>query len=491
MLRALDVKRRPSHFERFDLAIDHLRGSLYTVRLDDSPDGRRKAVEVDFDGLEEGWEGPRLRPGKPLRGPTRHLRRSSPECTGLRQLGERLFRTLFRGPVAAAYRASLWAVRGRGHGLRVRLAFDQAPSLAALPWEALWDPTDGAYFCDRGDLVVVRWLRVAESPRASPRSRPPLRLLALLPDPRDEEPLDGAAEWTAIRRSLARSGTGREVAGELIDPPTLEGLRRRLDRGSCDVLHVVAHGLPGGPGEGGLLSLENDVGGVDEVGGAELVRAFEVGAPPRLVVLNICHGAECSGDDPFDGMAQTLLRRGVEAVVAMGSAISDAAAICFATAFYDALAEGQTVEAAMVAARRRLGLSPQRHELATPVLYMQGENVRLFARGGEAGLAGEGEGAREPHRPVRAAPPPARCWCPLLAILLLLVRFSSGSRPRSRRGPERQRRPPSERRQDRYGLGRAVEGEALARRAPSRCHHARALPSRAPRFAGRFRGRWG
>lgn len=379
----MNDRKQPIRFEAFDLAIDHHQGTIYSVRLDDSPDGRRHGLRVDFASILEPHDSETPEAGPSARGPSRHLRHAVVGTDDLRQLGEEMFRTVFGNAVGAAYRASVRAVRAREHGLRIRLAFDKAPRLTDLPWEALWDPTDGAYLSDRPYLVVVRWLRVAETPRRIQQAKPPLRLLALLPEPRGETPLAGTQEWSDICESLQSCMDAGQVTERRVEPATLESFRRALDDGACHVLHVVAHGLPGGPGEGGVLSLEDDEGGIDEVSGTVLMRALAAHEPPRLVVLNICHGAYSLGDDPFDGMAQTLLRRGVAAVVAMRSAISDAAAVCFATAFYAELALGHTVEAAMVAARRKLGLSPQRRELATPVLYMQGENVRLLDTGDE------------------------------------------------------------------------------------------------------------
>ena len=107
------------------------------------------------------------------------------------------------------------------------------------------------------------------------------------------------------------------------------------------------------------MKLENPSGGLNPVTGVDLARALERRTPPRLVVLNACHGAHAAIDDAFDGMAQHLLSRGVPAVVAMRTTISDAAAASF-VALYSALARGQTIEAAMVEARRKLSLGEHR-----------------------------------------------------------------------------------------------------------------------------------
>lgn len=65
-------------------------------------------------------------------------------------------------------------------------------------------------------------------------------------------------------------------------------------------------------------------------------------------------------------------------MVAMRTSISDTAAVSFAAELYRELARGRPVEAAMAVARRGLSLGKNRSEWATPVLYLRGENVRIF-----------------------------------------------------------------------------------------------------------------
>jgi hypothetical protein len=71
----------------------------------------------------------------------------------------------------------------------------------------------------------------------------------------------------------------------------------------------------------------------------------------RLVVLNACEGARSARDDPFGGMAQALVRRGIPAVVTMQFEISDAAALVFSQPFYQAIADGLQVDVATLEVR--------------------------------------------------------------------------------------------------------------------------------------------
>lgn len=366
----------PDAFESFDLSIERI-GEAYRAQVTDSPMGQTPSVAIDASRLDA--TPPSQTTSDAL---TRDVHRRPIDRDDLRHIGERLFRALFVDVVAETFRGSVERVRNHGIGLRIRLQLDDAPELATLPWEALWDPTDRAFLNDQPDLPVARALRVkGKAAGLGSDDEPPLRLLALLPEPRGESKLSGTHEWQQIQDQLKPLMSQGLVVVERLEPATLDALGKRIDKAACDVLHVVAHGGPGEPGAGGLLKLEDPEEGLDIVTGGDLARALERRKPPRLVVLNACHVARAAIDDAFDGMAQHLVSRGVPAVVAMRTSISDAAAVSFAVALYRALASGKTIEAAMVEARRRISLGEHRTEWATPVLYLRGDNVRIFDTG--------------------------------------------------------------------------------------------------------------
>jgi pyruvate/2-oxoglutarate dehydrogenase complex dihydrolipoamide acyltransferase (E2) component len=79
----------------------------------------------------------------------------------------------------------------------------------------------------------------------------------------------------------------------------------------------------------------------------------------------------------FSGTAATLVRRGIPAVVAMQYQITDEAAIEFSRAFYEALADGWPVDAAVTDARVAVSMDSML-EWGTPVLYMRSPDGRLF-----------------------------------------------------------------------------------------------------------------
>jgi hypothetical protein len=104
-------------------------------------------------------------------------------------------------------------------------------------------------------------------------------------------------------------------------------------------------------------------------------------------------GARNSRQDPFAGVATSLIRQGIPAVVAMQFEITDEAAITFASEFYAAVADGYPVDAAVSEARKAIYAHPNDVEWGTPVLYSRAPDGVLFNL------------QRDPQRPASADVP--------------------------------------------------------------------------------------
>jgi tetratricopeptide (TPR) repeat protein len=94
--------------------------------------------------------------------------------------------------------------------------------------------------------------------------------------------------------------------------------------------------------------------------------------------LNACEGARTSAEDPYTGVAQTLVRQGIPAVLAMQFEIFENAAITLAQEFYSAIVDGYPVDAALSEARKAIFASNNDVEWGTPVLFMRIPNGVLF-----------------------------------------------------------------------------------------------------------------
>ena len=133
----------------------------------------------------------------------------------------------------------------------------------------------------------------------------------------------------------------------------------------------------------GALLFERDDGTGQPFEGRRLAQLLHDFETLRLVVLNACHTAEAvgtNGPNPFAGAASSLVMGGVPAVVAMSGPVSDRVAVAFSRTFYQRLAAGDPIEAAVTEGR----LAIQRAEpgdgaWAIPTLFLRSSDGMLFA----------------------------------------------------------------------------------------------------------------
>jgi CHAT domain len=300
------------------------------------------------------------------------------EERAVREAGRALFTALLgTGEVAGLYRASAALADVRDEGLRIVLRLD-APELARLPWEAMYDPGAGGFVCRRHQLVRHVPVAAAHQPLAI---RPPLRVLGVVSSPRDQEALDAGRERAQLTRAL--SGLTGQGLAELVWAPsaTWDGLQQTLMAGPWHVLHFIGHGDVDVEQDEGVLALTREDGQADVIEAGRFADLLRQARPmPRLVMLNSCSGAAVGQGDLFSGTAAALARSGVAAVTAMQHAITDSAAVAFARGFYPALARGRSLDESVSAGRLAiLGTSNRTLEWITPVLYLRGNDTRLFA----------------------------------------------------------------------------------------------------------------
>jgi CHAT domain len=296
----------------------------------------------------------------------------------LREVGQMLFTGLLgTGEVAGCYRAAAAVAAERGQGLRVVLRIG-SPALATLPWEAMYDDATGAYVCRQDQLV--RHVRVASVPMPL-QVRPPLRILGVVSAPRGLPSLDVEKEQDQLARALARLVDQGVAYVHWAPKATWADLHDLLFEGEWHAVHFIGHGNYDSEQDEGYLALVGSDGRADLVAGQRLVDLLRQARPmPRLVVLNSCSSAAAGVTDLFSGTAATLVRGGVSAVAAMQYEISDPAAVAFARGFYTAIAHGRGVDDAVSSGRVSiLGISNRTLEWVTPVLYLRGDDSRLFA----------------------------------------------------------------------------------------------------------------
>ncbi len=363
-------------YHDFELDIGIGQGRDYPVAVRRSPAGEARAqMRFPFDeqqlaGRLKDLQIALLRSGGRRRALT-------PEQEDVRTFGAALFDALMTGDVRSLYDISQERTVSAGNSLRLKLRF-ASPDLAALPWEFLYDTRRGQFVSLSVHTPLVRYIDLPHPPRALDIA-PPLRVLGMVAGPTDLPDLDISAEKERVERALA--GLMETGQAELVwmAGATWRDLQRAMRRGPWHIFHFVGHGaFDRAAGEGLVMFC-------DELGNARPLRATELGRlladhwTLRLAVLNACEGARGSDHDLFSSTASILVQYGLPAVLAMQYEITDRAAVELSRAFYEALADGLPVDAAVAEARKAVSLAISNTvEWGTPVLTMRAPDGVLF-----------------------------------------------------------------------------------------------------------------
>ena len=277
-------------------------------------------------------------------------------------------------------------------------AREAATLLLGLPWELIHD---GKSFLFQGAKPVrVRRRLPNTAPRDVPVVAPPIRVLLVTARPEDEACgyIDHRA--SALPLVQAMEALGGLVALRILDPPTLPALGKELERAHragqpYHVVHFDGHGVY--DRKVGLVGLcfehPQDIGKLtqrrhqtvltDELGG--LLRDHRI----PLVFLEACQTAQA--EKASESVASEMLKQGVVSVVAMSHSVLVVTASRFVEAFYQALAEGRRVGAAMLAGQRSLKDDSFRGQVFgkgafrlqdwfVPMLFQEKHDPQLFSR---------------------------------------------------------------------------------------------------------------
>jgi len=373
----------------FDILISSGEEKNYPVRVLQSPAGEASAI------LESSFDQPEfvqfLKAIELIRGTSRGRRSASlqeinqelsftvtSEVIAAQEVGRRLFTSLFPSEVLSLYRSSLDMAREQGKKLRIRLRFDP-PELSILPWEFLYDQTQGDHVNLLRSTTVTRYLDLGR-PVQPLQVEPPLRILGMVASPNDMLPLNTEEEQRRMQESIDHLIEAQTVELKWVEGQTWQDLNHAIETSGCHIFHFIGHGaFDAKLGEGVIALVEEGTGSANFLSATQLGRLFDAHSSLRLAIINACEGARSSENDVFSSVGATLVRRGIPAVVSMQYAITDQAAIEFSREFYDSLARGLPVDTAVQAARRGISMALEDSvEWGTPVLYLRAQDGSLF-----------------------------------------------------------------------------------------------------------------
>lgn len=284
------------------------------------------------------------------------------------------------------------------------------------PWELLHN--GDLFLLGSGIFTLTRALMETDMPGGCELPvHPPMRVLYIGASPLDCAPLETELSFEALERGLSPLIDNGQVFLDRLEPPTFDQLVRYLSSYGgagvfddsdtaipCYIVHFDGHGAYGRlcPKDdcktvndaesrrcaacGQVLSRVKpqtylcfcDEEGYNQFIDAQSLRDLFVSSDVRLAVFSACETAAVASEDsnsqkrpdanPVDAsLATALVTAQVPAVVAMPFSLQDDLSPTFMSHFYEALADGRTLEEAL--ARARQALLPLQQSWFIPVLY--------------------------------------------------------------------------------------------------------------------------
>lgn len=383
LLQAEQTGATPGHhvYEDFEIEVQRElssgHGSQYPVSVIRSPAGETRSTMI-FPFHREQLAHALLRLEHALlRSGGQRRSVPTPDETAVEEFGSMLFNALIQGEVRTCYDVSLERANLAGRGLRLKLRIN-APELAALPWEFMYDARRGRYLALSKRTPIVRYLELPQSlrPLAAPT---PLRILGMIANPSNLDPLDIAHEKQRMEKAVEELSARGLVELTWLEGETWRDLQRAMYEGPWHIFHFVGHGYYDPGSDEGYVALADESGRAQPLSATKLAHLLTDHPSLRLVLLNVCEGAKSGEHSLFSSTASILVRQGLPAVLAMQYQITDHAAIECARSFYQALAFGLPVDAAVAEARKGISLQVTNSlEWGVPVLYMRTDDGALF-----------------------------------------------------------------------------------------------------------------
>jgi hypothetical protein len=266
----------------------------------------------------------------------------------------------------------------RGDLVRLQLSFpaDAASSrLASLPWEFLCAPNrhdqDGQFLVLMPELMLSR---TVPGPGLAAVTMDKVRILPVVGDA-DNARL-GAVDYEPALEAVAAAGERPDF--EILEP-VVEVTRTELADTVCatrpHVVHYIGHGRFDGQTGRGSLALAAAGGGTSWIDEDDLADALRPdGWTPTIVVLHACEGGRNDYQYRHAGLAPSLVRQGIQCVVAMQYPVTNETANEFSKALYEALADRQHLDEAVQTARRRIWQATTPKDarlLGVPTIYQR------------------------------------------------------------------------------------------------------------------------
>ncbi|MDJ0695367.1 CHAT domain-containing protein [Mastigocoleus sp. MO_188.B34] len=314
------------------------------------------------------------------------------------EFGTLLYRCLFNDGVDDAFKNILKDIREskrteNPNRYRLQLTFrPEVNELAGIPWEFLYYPNSetikGRFLADEPNLVISRYIP-SELERVDLNiTGDSLKILVVTSEPEDR---DKVLPHLTIE-TINNLRNNYLVYLEILENKKIEEVQGKINDIKPHIFHYIGHGEFDSQEQVGSIALvdtNKKAEWIDDNTFGEFFRNFK----PRLVILQACQGGEVDFTANYAGLAPQLTRNEIPAVIAMQYPVNNVVASLFSEAFYEALAKGESVDAAMQQGRGKIVRDdPSNRDKAshlefysnrnfgTPVLYMSARDGRIMPR---------------------------------------------------------------------------------------------------------------
>lgn len=362
------------NYANFDIRLTPQGDGKYTADVLESPRGETKAKdqELKLDSVQTLLK---------------FLRNKGAAPAGkVEELGQLLSDAIFPAPIMDHMMRSLEKAKDTGNnGMRVRLRFglDQA-DLMKLPWEYCHDKR--SYLALSPSLPFVRYLETATSyePVAMPA---PVKILVAIASPTDYATLKVDEEVAWIESALQGLKASGHVEYKIIEHATSFELFKQIHMDfKPHIFHFIGHGDFDRDGLGALVLEDGKTEPKAQLFNTKDMLQMLAPSDVNMVFLSACLTATFDSNDALMGIAPTLVVGNetdghIPAVVGMQFPVPDQTAITFSRVFYESLADGEPLDAAITKARMGVYFSgTDKVFWGIPVLFMRSKDGVIWQK---------------------------------------------------------------------------------------------------------------
>lgn len=306
-----------------------------------------------------------------------------PTKNELTKFGQALFKYIFRGEVKRLYGQLPLSTLTRIHILTNR------PDLQSIPWEYLQDPHQNpGPWLNRSIVRIIPTIGYAPpEPLKLSASGAKLKILFVYAVPQDQTLVSWPSVKSRIESAIALSAG---IPANSYDLKLIQGTTEELfaafqnKNDKYDIFQFSGHGnVDPKTGEGHILLVDSQKSDQSHpLSASELARILE-GRGIRLAILSACLTAAGNSADPFNIVAEALLRSGIPAVVANQLPVPDESIATFVGPLYAQLLNTGDIDLAVNEGRVKLSVMLAAPSFATlewgiPTLYRYVDGQQVF-----------------------------------------------------------------------------------------------------------------